>query len=86
MVKPTSGWEIGLLGDAVSDVVEAARTGGPQVLRRRQEDVAVVVSAEDWKAIRSLLKGALSRGADPGDAVQIATVRVLLGNQDGVGE
>lgn len=82
MVKPTSGWEISLLGDAVPDLVEAARTGGPQALRTGQKEVAVIISAEDWAAIRRLLKGALARGADPGNAAQIGTVRVLLGNQD----
>lgn len=81
MVKPTQGWEISLLGDVVPDLIEAARTGGPQALRTGQRDVAVIISAEDWAAIRTLLKERLADGAAPGDAAQIGTVSVVLGRE-----
>lgn len=86
MVKPTSGWEISLLGDAVHDLIEAARTGGPQALRTGQKEVAVIISAEDWAAVRTLLKARLADGANPGDAAQIGTVRVMLGREGGAEE
>ena len=80
-------WEIGLLGDAVADVVDACRHRGVQVLRKRGERVAVVVSAEDWDAIRSLLKDRLAEGSQAGDAGQIAElgrVRVRMpGSREG---
>lgn len=84
MPGPTPTWEIGTLGDALAEVIEASREHGPQVLTDRRAEVAVVVSAEDWAAIRTLLKARLAEGVGSRDDVQIGTVRVLLGKHDDV--
>ena len=67
-----ASWEIGLLGNGVADVVEACRKRGAQVLSKRGDRVAVVVSAEDWDAIRSLLKDRLADGSQAGDVGPVA--------------
>ena len=56
-------WEIGLLGSATSEVVDACQHGGPQVISRMGKREAVVLSADDWDAIRSLLKDRLAEGS-----------------------
>lgn len=84
MKGPAPTWEIGTLGDVLTEVVKAAQEHGPQALTDRQTEVAVVVSAEDWVTIRTLLKARLAGGVASKDDVVIGTVRVLLGNRDDV--
>lgn len=87
MDADSPSWEIGLLGDIATDMVDACRHRGAQVLSKRGERVAVVVSVEDWDAIRSLLKDRLADGSQVDDPVQIAQlgrVRVRMpGSSEG---
>jgi antitoxin Phd len=49
-------WQVVEARDRIKDIIDAAIDQGPQVIRRRGEDVAVVVSVRDWDRRRSSLK------------------------------
>lgn len=40
----------------LGEVIDEARSEGPQIIRRHGEDVAVIVSVEDWRAMQPSLK------------------------------
>lgn len=67
MNTPPPSWEMRLLGDTFADVVNACQEGGAQIIVERGRKVAVVISAEDWNAIRSLLKDRLAEGSSRDD-------------------
>jgi prevent-host-death family protein len=48
------------------DLIEATR-GGPQVIRRRGEDVAVVISIGDWRATQPTMTDLLLADDAKGD-------------------
>jgi len=44
-------WQLQDAKNRLSEVVEEARRSGPQVITRRGEETAVVLSFEDWKRL-----------------------------------
>lgn len=55
-------WQVVEARDRLKDIIDAAVQDGPQIIRRRHEDVVVVVSVKDWRARQSTLKDWLTSG------------------------
>ena len=58
------------------DLIEAAR-GGPQIIRRRGEEVAVVLSIEAWRATQPTIADLLQSDEARGDWLEGAAVGEL---------
>lgn len=48
----TRSWQLQEAKNKLSEVVEHAQHGGPQIITRRGEEVAVVLSYEDYTKLR----------------------------------
>jgi prevent-host-death family protein len=49
-------WQVVEARSRLKEIIDAALTDGPQLIRRRNDDVVVVVSVKDWEARQSTLK------------------------------
>ena len=49
-------WQVAEARDRLKEIMDAAISDGPQVIRRRGEDVVVVVSVRDWERRQPSLK------------------------------
>ena len=49
-------WQVAEARDRFKDTLDAAVNQGPQVIRRRGEDVVVVASVKDWRRRQLTLK------------------------------
>lgn len=52
-------WQVAEARDHIKEIIDAALCDGPQVIRRRGEDVVVVVSVRDWQRRQPTLKEVL---------------------------
>lgn len=52
-------WQVAEARDRIKEIIDAALSDGPQVIRRRGEDVVVVVSIRDWERRQPTLKEVL---------------------------
>jgi prevent-host-death family protein len=52
-------WRVDEAQRNFADLIDRAAAEGPQTIRRRGEDVAVVVSIEDWQAMQPSLRECL---------------------------
>jgi prevent-host-death family protein len=49
-------WQVGEARRRLKDIIDAAIKDGPQLIRRRNDDVVVIVSVTDWSARHQTLK------------------------------
>lgn len=49
MIKPAESWSVANAKARFSELVERARTEGPQTVTRNGREAVVVVSAEEWQ-------------------------------------
>lgn len=76
-------WQVQDAKQRFSSLVEAARTGGPQVVTRHGREVAVVVSIEDYAAMGGgSVKAALRDLADAADAEFDRTLSEIIAERD----
>ena len=66
MVPTMEIWHVKEAKARFRDLIEAAR-GGPQIIRRRGADVAVVISIDDWRASQPTMTDLLLSDDAKGD-------------------
>lgn len=59
MIKPAESWSVATAKARFSELIERARSDGPQTVTRNGREAVVVVSAEEWQR-RTKPKGNLA--------------------------
>lgn len=76
-------WQAVEARERFKDIVDAAIADGPQLIRRRNDDVVMVVSVKDWHARQSTLKDwLLSDRGRTDDLLAGGSETLEIGGQD----